>query len=202
MIESLKVCLPIADVLIVKPVDDMFAQDQIGQVDIGPAVEQARRSQVGLVYRSALIAAADGYQDLLAQPFQVGFELRQQCSRGEIPREGLVAMEQILRILLNDDINRVQQPLQIAFLNEGRTDIRHDEIADEHDAQIGQMDEHGVVSFTALHGNELDACASDLPLRAAVDGDVGLEAAHIVEIKACPEKLLAENVASVAEGNL
>ena len=82
--------------------------------------------------------------------------------------------------------------VEIAFLDEGGAEIGHGEITDEQDTQIGQVDEHGVVSFTALHGREFDARAADFQLRLAVDCDVGLEAAHIVEIKAFPEKLLAE----------
>jgi hypothetical protein len=39
MFEALQVRLPIADVLIVKTVDDVFAQNEVWEIDIGLAVE-------------------------------------------------------------------------------------------------------------------------------------------------------------------
>src|SRR5256884_4305723 len=48
MVEALEVWLPIADVLIVKAVDDVFTQNQIRQIHVRPVVEQGRRNQVGL----------------------------------------------------------------------------------------------------------------------------------------------------------
>ena len=77
MVEALQVRLPIADVLVVKPVNDVFAQDQVWLIHVRLPAEQARRNQVRLVNRGAFIAAADRGQDLLAQPHQVCFELRQ-----------------------------------------------------------------------------------------------------------------------------
>ena len=47
------------------------------------------------MYRATLIASAFCVQDLLAEPYQIDFQLRQHGGRGEIPRERLVAMEQI-----------------------------------------------------------------------------------------------------------
>ena len=116
------------------------------------------------------------------------------AARGEIPGERLVAVQQIARMFFHDDVDRIEQSLQIAFLHKRRPEIRHDEIAHEHNAQIRQVDEHGVVSFSSLHGNQLDARSPDLQVRAAVDRDVRLEAAHVVETEAFTEELLAEIV--------
>src|SRR6267143_5659087 len=176
MFEALQVRLPIADVLIIKTVDDVFAQDKVWLIDIGLVVEQARRNQVCLMYRATLIAAARCGQDLLAQPYKIYFELRKHRGGGEIPRERLVAMEKLPRILLYHDIDRIQQPLKVALLDERCAEIRHDEITDEQNALIRQGNEHRIVGFASLHRYELDACSADLQLGAAVDGDVRLEA--------------------------
>lgn len=193
MFHALQVRLPIADVLIIKAVNDVFAQDKVWLIHIGLVVEQARGNQVCLMYRATLIAAARCGQDLLAQPYQIYFELCQHRGRGEILRERLVAMEQIPRILLNHDIDRIQQPLKVALLDERCAEIRHNEIADEQNALIRQVDEHRIVRFASLHRNELDAYSPDLQLGAAIDGDVRLEAPYVVEAETCAEELLVEN---------
>src|SRR6266704_1693344 len=193
MFEALQVRLPIADVLIIKTVDDVFAQDKVWLIHIGLAVEQAWGNQVCLMYRATLIASARCGQDLFAQPGQIYFELRQQRGRGEIPRERLVAMEQMPRILLYHDIDRIHQPLNVALLDDRCPQIRHDEIADEQNALIREVNEHRIVSFASLHRNELDACSPDLQFGAAIDGDVRLEAPYVVEAEAFAEELLVEN---------
>ena len=93
MIESLQVRLPIADVLVVNPVNDVLAQDKLWLIHLRRAAEQARGNQVCLVDHSALIAPARRTHDLLAQPQQVYFELRQHGGRGEIPGERLVTVQ-------------------------------------------------------------------------------------------------------------
>src|SRR5882724_848958 len=193
MFEALQVRLPIADVLIIKAVNDVFAQDKVWLIHIGLVVEQARGNQVCLMYRATLIAAARCGQDPLAQPYQIYSELRQHRGRGEIPRERLMAMEQVPRILLYHDIDRIQKPLKVALLDERCAEIWHDEIADEQDALFRQVNEHRIVSFASLHRNELDACSPDLQLGAAIDGDIRLEGPHVVKAEASAEELLVEN---------
>src|SRR5260370_28951834 len=100
-----------------------------------------------------------------------------------------MAMEQIPRILLYYDIDRIQQPLKVALLDERCAEIRHDEIADEQNALIRQVNEHRIVSFASLHRNELDACSTDLQLGAAIDCAVRLEAPYVVEREAFAEDL-------------
>ncbi len=75
MFEALQVRLPIADVLIIETVDDVFAQDKVWLIHIGLVVEQAWGNQVCLMYRATLMASARCRQDLLAQPCQIYFEL-------------------------------------------------------------------------------------------------------------------------------
>jgi len=72
------------------------------------------------VYCPALIAPARRTQDLLAQPHQVCFELPHHRRRGEIPREWLVAVQQVLGMRFNKDVNGIEQSLEIALLYKGR----------------------------------------------------------------------------------
>ncbi len=64
-----------------------------------------------------------------------------------------MTVQHIAWIFLHHNVNRIEQTLQISFYNEWRTDVRHDEIADKEHAQIGQMDEHGIVRLSAVNGN-------------------------------------------------
>src|SRR5262249_45652350 len=58
---------------------------------------------------------------------------------------------------------------------------------------IRQVDQHGVVSFSSIHRNELDACSPNLQLGAAIDRDIGPEAEDIVDAEAFAEEWLVEN---------
>src|SRR5262245_48019427 len=49
------------------------------------------------------------------------------------------------------------------------------------------------MSFSSLHGNELDARSPDLQLGATIDRDVGLEAEYVVDVEAFAEEWLVEN---------
>src|SRR5258708_4137401 len=105
-------------------------------------------------------------------------------------------MEQAARILFRHNIDGIEQPLKVALLDRRRAEIGHDEIADEKNALIQQVNEHRIVSFAALHGNELDACSADLQFGATIDGDVRLEAPNVFGAEAFSEKLLVENARS------
>src|SRR5229473_7501270 len=54
------------------------------------------------------------------------------------------------------------------------------------------MDEHGVVSFSSMHRNQLNARPPNLQVGAAVDRHIRLEAAYVVETETFTEKLLAK----------
>jgi hypothetical protein len=58
VVEALQVWLPIPDVLVVKPVNDVFAQNQVWLIHVGLVSEQARGNQVRLVNRGTLITPA------------------------------------------------------------------------------------------------------------------------------------------------
>jgi hypothetical protein len=73
---------------------------------------------------------------LLTQPHQVCFKLRQNGDGGEITGERLVAVQQVLGMLFNNNVNRIEQSLKIAFLHKGCAKIRHNEISHEHDTLI------------------------------------------------------------------
>jgi len=57
MLQSLQVGLPIPYILVVKAVDDVFAQDQKGLIDVRLVLEQSWRNQICLVYCTTLLAA-------------------------------------------------------------------------------------------------------------------------------------------------
>ena len=102
-------------------------------------------------------------------------------------------MQNVARLLFADHVDGIEQALKVSFFHERRSDVGHDEIAHEQDAQVGEMHEHGVVGLAALHRNQLDARSANLQLRTAVDKDVRFEGAHIVDAEPFPEELLVES---------
>src|SRR5215469_2789625 len=150
MVETLEVCLPVTHVLVVDSVDNMLAQNQKGLVGVGLPSKQVGRNQVGLMYRGALIATTDGGQYLLAKPGEICFEVHKQGWRRENPRERFVTVQQVLRISLDHDVHSVEQSLQIPLLDKWCAEIGHDEVTDEHHLLIGQVNQHRIMSLTAL----------------------------------------------------
>ena len=59
-------------------------------------------------------------------------------------RQRLVAVQEMLRLALRNDVDRGQQSVEVAFLDEGRAEVRHDEVADEHHAEVGKVNEQRV----------------------------------------------------------
>src|SRR5215467_5154254 len=114
MIESLQVGLPIPYVLVVQAVDDVFAEDQIWLINIR-LVEQARRYQICLVYCAAFLPAPYRLRDLFSKPYQVSFERCKHRSGGEISRQRLVTVQQMPRMGCDKNVDRIKQPLEIAF---------------------------------------------------------------------------------------
>src|SRR5689334_16950990 len=86
-------------------------------------------------------------------------------------RRLMVTMQQVPGIDLRHRVNRIQQPLQVPFLYERRSQVRHDEISHEQHALVRQIDKHRVVRLSALHRDQLDACTTHLEFCATVDGD-------------------------------
>ena len=95
-------------------------------------------------------------------------------------------------MFLDHDVNCIEQPLQIALLDERRAKIRHDEISDEDYAQVRQLDEHSIRRFSARYRDKFDASAADGQWCRTVDSDIRLEAAHVIQFEALAEKGFAE----------
>src|SRR5262249_2859208 len=75
MSQTLKVRLPVPDVLIVDSVDHMLAKDVIRLINIGLIGQEIRRDEICLVNRSALVTTANSVEYLVAQPYQIGFQV-------------------------------------------------------------------------------------------------------------------------------
>ena len=77
--------------------------------------------------------------------------------------------------LLDHNVNCIQKPLQIALFNKRSSEIRHGEIAHEHNSLIGQVDEHSIMGLAAFYRDQLNACPSDLQHGSMVNRDIRLE---------------------------
>src|SRR5215471_1523611 len=102
----------------------------------------------------------------------------------------------MLRVSLDHDIDGIEQSLEIAFVDKGRAEIRHDAVAHEHHLLRRKVDEHGIASLAAAYRNQLERRAIDLDVRAAVDGHVRLVATDLIGIEHFTEELLSENARS------
>src|SRR5262245_39033102 len=118
MRESLEVRLPVPDILIVEPVDHVLAEDVVGLVGIGLISQEIGRDEVRMMNRGAFVAATDRGEDLVAQPCQVRSQMAENERRGEVPRERLMSMQEVLWALAHDQIDRIEESLKIALLGE------------------------------------------------------------------------------------
>ena len=100
-----------------------------------------------------------------------------------------MAVQQVLRVFLCDDRNRVEQPLKIALFHKRSADIGHDEIAYEHCVLIWDIDQHCVVGFSALDWNQIESRSADIHSRAAINLDIRLVVAHVVKAEVAAKKL-------------
>src|SRR5262245_48828271 len=55
------------------------------------------------------------------------------------------------------------------------------------------MDEHGIVSFSSPDRDKFDACFPDLELGTGRDGDIRLEAAHVIQVEAVTDRWFVES---------
>ena len=90
MSQTLKVRLPIADMLIVDSIDHMLAQDVVRLIDIGLIGKQIRRDEICFVNRGTLVTAADSRDHLVSQPRQIRFQMAENLWCGEDARKRLV----------------------------------------------------------------------------------------------------------------
>src|ERR1700730_141497 len=197
MVKAFEVGLPVTDILVIEPVNHMFAEDQVGQERVGTAVEEAGGNQVCPMDSSDRVSTADCGEHLIAQPAEVCLELSQHVGRGEVPRQRLVTVQHVAWIFLDDKVDRVEQALQVTLDNKRCTQVRHDEIADKEHAQIRQMDEHGVVRLSPMNGNQLNARSSDFYFGGSIDCCVRFEISYVIEVKALAEKVFADGLRRV-----
>src|SRR5215831_11060722 len=108
-----------------------------------------------------------------------------------------MTVQHITWMFLHDEIDCVQKPIEVTFHDEWRSDVRHDEITDEHHAQIGQVNEHGVMRLSAMDGNQLNVGSANFQLGLAIDGCVGLETAYAIGVIAFPEEAFLNGVRPV-----
>src|SRR5262249_24400586 len=95
------------------------------------------------------------------------------------------------------DIDGVEKAIEVTFHHKWRSNIRHDEIADEHHAQFRQVNEHSVMRFTAMDGNQLDAGSANFQLGLAIDGCVGLEPTYAIDVVAFAKEAFLNGVRPV-----
>src|SRR5262249_53379393 len=102
------------------------------------------------------------------------------------------AMQEILGVLLHDDVDRIEQPLKVAFLDERCTEIRHNEIAYKQNSLVRQFDEHCVRRLSPLYGSQTNARSAHVHLHGMIDEDIRLEAAHVIHLEALAEEMPSE----------
>jgi hypothetical protein len=93
MVQTLKVRLPIAHILVIQPVDHVLAQDQVRQMRSGLRREQLGRNQVLSMNIGALVPATDRRQHLFAQPGEVLLERAEERRRRKVPCERFVPVQ-------------------------------------------------------------------------------------------------------------
>src|SRR5215471_4877673 len=125
--------------------------------------------------------------------FQLGEHLR----RREVPRQRFMTVQNVTWMFLHDYINCIEKTIEVTFHDEWRSNVRHYEITDEHHAQIGQVNEHGIMSLPAMNRNQLDAGSANFQLRLAVDGCVGLETTYVIGVVAFPKEAFPDRVGPV-----
>src|SRR5215831_1373130 len=124
---------------------------------------------------------------------QLGEHLR----RREVPRQRFVTVQHITWMFLDCNIDCVEKAFEVTFHDKWRSNVRHDEITDEHHAQFGQVNEHGVMRLSAMDGNQLDAGSANCQLGLAIDGCVGLETTYEIGVVAFPKKAFLNGVRPV-----
>jgi hypothetical protein len=99
-----------------------------------------------------------------------------------------MTVQHVTGMFLHYDIDCIEKAIEVTFHDEWRSDVRHDEITDEHHAQFGQVNEHSVMRLSAMNGNQLDAGSANSQLGLAIDGCVGLETTYAIGVVAFPKE--------------
>src|SRR5438876_2141366 len=108
-----------------------------------------------------------------------------------------MTVQHIAWMFLHDYIDCIEKAIEVTFYDEWCSDVRHDEITDEHHAQIGQMDEYRIVRLSAMDRNQLDAGSADFQIGLAIDGCIRLETTYVIEVELLPKEVFAERLGRV-----
>src|SRR5215472_15785687 len=100
-------------------------------------------------------------------------------------------------MFLHDDVDCIEKAIEVTFHDKWCSNVRHDEITDEHRAQFGQVNEHGVMRLSAMDGNQLDTGSANFQLSLAIDGYVGLESTYAIGVVAFPKEAFLNGVRPV-----
>src|SRR5437867_5321961 len=108
-----------------------------------------------------------------------------------------MTVQHITWMVLHYDIDCIEKAIEVPFHDEWRSNVRHDEITDEHHAQIGQVNEHGIIRLSAMDRNQLDAGSANFQLGLAIDGCVGLETTYVIRVVVFPKEALVNRLRRV-----
>jgi len=92
MSQSLKVCLPVPDVLFADSVDHMLAQNVVRLESIGLRGQEIRRDEVCFMHGGPVVTTTNGREHLVSQPCQIGFQVVENQRRAKIPSERLMPL--------------------------------------------------------------------------------------------------------------
>src|SRR5438874_1542659 len=189
MVKTVQVWLPVTDILVVEAVDHVLTNYEVGLVYIRFTFEKVRRNQICLMNRRAFFSPANFLEHLIPKPHEIKPQLGQHGWRSKVSGKRFVTVQQVLGVFPGDNFDRIEQPLKIALFHKRSADIRHDEIAYEHCALTWDIDQHGVVRFSALDRNQIESRSADIHSRAAINLDIRLVVANIVKAEVAAKKL-------------
>ncbi len=182
--------MPVSDVLVVDPIDHVLAKNEVGQMHGGIARHQPRRNQVGLLQRGPRLTVADSFHDAALQPLQVRLQTGEHRRRRIEARQRIVSMEQRSRIVAGDHVDRVEEPRKVALLDEGRAQIRHQDVPDEHHALLREEHEQRVSRLASAGRLQDESSAADRDLAALSDRHVGAKVFEVFDAEAASEEAL------------
>ena len=187
-VEPLETVVPVAAVLIEQAIDHVLAHHQVGEVNAGWALGQGRCDQVGLLNRAARCAGLDFAQHSVAQPGELNAQIGEHLGRPEDACQRLMAVQQDARLQRIHLVDGLEHAVDASLLDEGRTEVRHQDVAGEQHAVLGQTDQQRVVGLAATRGQQLEARSADRELGRAIDAHVGTVGEHVVELEALAEE--------------
>src|SRR4030095_249595 len=144
-----------------------------------------------------LVTTTNRREHMVSQPCQIRFQAAEDQWCGEDSRERFVPVQEMLGIPAHYQINRIQQSLQITLLNKGCSQIRHDDIAHEHNFFIRKINQHGIMRLAPSSRDQFELRSADVQLCPIVDRNIWLVAQNLLRAEALSEELLREDVGPV-----